>query len=280
MQTYSEPNDRPAHRSSNDVTYGSNRRSPLAAAQLPTIRHRRHFLWPLLGWSLALAYIYIFQIDYRLAHGFYTLEVGKWGLRHAWLTSTVLHEYGQQFSFLWGVALLLITAFSYVRQPLKPYRRGLITTDIAVIASLLLVSLSKHLLALPCPYDLAQYGGDLAGTAAYTLYPGEVGGCFPAGHAAGGYCLFALYFLARIYRVPGYRYMWLPGLLVGLLYGIDQQLRGAHFLSHDLVSAGICWFVSLLCFRIAFGGQSANQNQNQSDPQHPNLMTRADAKSR
>jgi membrane-associated PAP2 superfamily phosphatase len=29
------------------------------------------------------------------------------------------------------------------------------------------------------------------------------------------------------------------------VFGIDQQLRGAHFLSHDLFTAMICWAVAL-----------------------------------
>ena len=40
------------------------------------------------------------------------------------------------------------------------------------------------------------------------------------------------------------------GLGLGLLFGIGQQLRGAHFLSHDLWSLAICWTVSLVIFRL------------------------------
>lgn len=35
------------------------------------------------------------------------------------------------------------------------------------------------------------------------------------------------------------------GLVAGLIFGISQQLRGAHFLSHDLWSLTICWLVAL-----------------------------------
>ena len=35
------------------------------------------------------------------------------------------------------------------------------------------------------------------------------------------------------------------GLLAGGVFGFSQQLRGAHFLSHDLWTLATCWAVSL-----------------------------------
>jgi membrane-associated PAP2 superfamily phosphatase len=40
-------------------------------------------------------------------------------------------------------------------------------------------------------------------------------------------------------------------VFIGPLYGLTQQLRGAHFLSHDLVSIALCWFVSYAVFAFA-----------------------------
>ena len=34
----------------------------------------------------------------------------------------------------------------------------------------------------------------------------------------------------------------------GLVFGSGQQLRGAHFLSHDLWSLAVCWFLALGLF--------------------------------
>ena len=36
------------------------------------------------------------------------------------------------------------------------------------------------------------------------------------------------------------------GLSAGLLFGISQQLRGAHFVSHDIWTLGICWATASL----------------------------------
>jgi membrane-associated PAP2 superfamily phosphatase len=38
------------------------------------------------------------------------------------------------------------------------------------------------------------------------------------------------------------------GLVAGGVFGAAQQLRGAHFLSHDLWTLATCWTVSLLLF--------------------------------
>ena len=35
------------------------------------------------------------------------------------------------------------------------------------------------------------------------------------------------------------------GLAAGLVFGISQQFRGAHFLSHDIWSLALCWYLSL-----------------------------------
>ena len=221
----------------------------LARSHMPTI-NRPFLVYPGLAFITGLVVIRAFDIDRLWADWLYGVEGGHWALRHAWLTSQVLHDDGQRFSIAWGVALLALTAVSAWHTRLRPWRRGLVCLCAAVLASLLLVSLSKHLLALPCPWDLQRYGGDLAGSA-YTLHPGDVGGCFPAGHAAGGYCLVALYFFARHYYLQR-PWLWLlPAVFIGPLYGLTQQLRGAHFLSHDLVSIALCWFVSYAVFAFA-----------------------------
>ena len=39
-------------------------------------------------------------------------------------------------------------------------------------------------------------------------------------------------------------------LVIGLVFGIAQQLRGAHFLSHDLWALMVCWLVALSLHRL------------------------------
>ncbi|GAB3684347.1 phosphatase PAP2 family protein [Salinisphaera aquimarina] len=212
------------------------------------------FFIPVFVLLCALALVQVFSVDVWLADFLYGLEGGHWALRGAWLTSEVLHKDAQKFSILIGVVTLGVIIASCFSSRLRPYRRGLIATLVAALTSLLLVSLSKHQLPLACPWDMQRYGGDLAGHAIFNFYWGQdVGGCFPAGHAAGGYCLLIWFFFARHYQLPHYRLALLPGVVIGLTYDITQELRGAHFLSHDLAAILLCWTVGYLVFRLIMG---------------------------
>jgi len=95
------------------------------------------------------------------------------------------------------------------------------------------------------------YGHNLS----YPLGPGRGGHCFPSGHASGGFALLALYFAAYPHVTKNAWRFLLPGILLGTSFGLAQQLRGAHFLSHDVWTAFLCWFMSLLIFSL-FQGRS------------------------
>ena len=50
---------------------------------------------------------------------------------------------------------------------------------------------------------------------------------------------------------PAWRWMALAaGLMIGAIFGWTQQVRGAHFLSHDLWTLLICWVVALGLFMV------------------------------
>ncbi|GGB80254.1 hypothetical protein GCM10011352_02440 [Marinobacterium zhoushanense] len=116
----------------------------------------------------------------------------------------------------------------------------------------MLVALAKQMTGVECPWNLQPFGG----TQVYLpllqqlLQGGGDGVCFPAGHASAGYAWLALYFAAKT-AAPRWRYAALAvGLGGGLLFGLSQQLRGAHFLSHDLWSMVLCWYAVMLLARL------------------------------
>jgi membrane-associated PAP2 superfamily phosphatase len=76
--------------------------------------------------------------------------------------------------------------------------------------------------------------------------------CFPAAHASSGYALMALYFVAYERGPKLARLGLAAGLVLGLVFGIAQQARGAHFVSHDLWSAFLAWIISLTLYVFAF----------------------------
>ena len=88
--------------------------------------------------------------------------------------------------------------------------------------------------------------GPAVGGYAYAWMPAA--SCFPAGHASAGYAWVALYFFF-LARRPAWRWRGLAiGLIAGAVFGIAQQLRGAHFFSHDLWTLMICWSTALLLY--------------------------------
>jgi membrane-associated PAP2 superfamily phosphatase len=61
----------------------------------------------------------------------------------------------------------------------------------------------------------------------------------------------ALYFFFASVR-PAWRRIGLAiGIGAGAILGVAQQLRGAHYLSHDLWTLAISWFVALGVHRLS-----------------------------
>lgn len=75
------------------------------------------------------------------------------------------------------------------------------------------------------------------------LADGGPGHCFPAGHAVAAYAFLGMYFLWRGHDVSRARAWLLAVLAVGALFGFGQLVRGAHYPSHTLWSAWICWVI-------------------------------------
>ncbi len=107
------------------------------------------------------------------------------------------------------------------------------------------ISLLKYWSNTSCPWDLAMFGGSLTYVSHWNmnLFDGGSGHCFPAGHASTGFAFLGGYFVLRRYR-PRLAMWWVAVTIgVGMILGIAQQLRGAHFMSHTLWTAWICWML-------------------------------------
>ena len=76
------------------------------------------------------------------------------------------------------------------------------------------------------------------------------GHCFPSGHASSAYMFFGVYFFSRCYWPEKSRLVLASVIAMGLIFGFDQQIRGAHYISHDLTSALICWLVCWFIWHI------------------------------
>jgi membrane-associated PAP2 superfamily phosphatase len=198
---------------------------------------------------VALAAVERTPVDLWLADRWFALEGQRWAWRDHWLAYDVIHHYGKQMLIAVGLLLLALIVFGYRSARLGKWRLPLsyLLASMALLPAV--IAWSKRLSPVPCPWDLGRYGGGVAyrPTFDYSFGPTTVGHCFPAGHASGGFALLALYFAAFLYvRRPAL--LLLPGLLVGWVFALGQQARGAHFLSHDLWSLTWCWFGALGLF--------------------------------
>ncbi len=195
--------------------------------------------------------------DMAFADLLYRLEGGHWVLKDAWWTSHLVHRFGKWASTLGALAVLLATVRAW-RAPAHPWRWPLLALVGSIALSTTLVSMFKHVTHMDCPWDLTRYGGTRL---FYGMFESRGGipasGCFPAGHASAGYAWVALYFFA-LSVAPRWRWAALAvGLGAGLVFGFSQQLRGAHFLSHDLWTLAVCWIVPLCLFRLLPRGDAA-----------------------
>ncbi|HEC15366.1 MAG TPA: phosphatase PAP2 family protein [Sedimenticola sp.] len=233
----------------------------MRASGLLTDNHsfwRNHLYAPLTAFLLLAGLFEYSGIDLMFADWLYRLEGGRWALRHDFLFSGILHQGAARLMKILALLILVLAAASHRIAKLGPYRRALWCLALSMPASALLVNIGKGLTHVDCPWDLLRYGGGQPYLGLFEPHSGEGGDgqCFPAGHASGGYALVALYFFF-LQTNPERRFHGLGiGLACGLLFGFTQQLRGAHFLSHDLWTLAICWFNSLAWHQAIFKKRS------------------------
>ena len=222
----------------------------ISSSQLPLLAR-----YPLLPLTLLIPAAWLCAssgLDQFVADWFYALEGGRWLLRDHTLTEAILHKGGRNFSILLWLALLVSWLTVRRRTGLELLSQTLLYLLICAALSNTMVSSLKHLTHMDCPWDLVRYGGDRPLIGLFESRPAGMGAgvCWPAGHSGAGYAWVSLYFAALAIR-PQWRLPALGfGLSLGLVFGISQQLRGAHFLSHDLWTVSICWALAALMYRL------------------------------
>ncbi|MFC4654026.1 phosphatase PAP2 family protein [Rheinheimera marina] len=203
--------------------------------------------------AVGFGIFYSAQLDFVLASAIFELEGGQWRLTNHWLFSEVLHSGSRLLNNI--ILANLLGFWLYQQLSGKTHSERTIALTKLVVSLLLsfsVVALLKRLLPAECPWDLQQFGGDLPFIGVFAQRPADMHPtqCFPAGHASVGYAWVALYFYFLPVNAKKARIGLTTGLLLGLLLGVTQQLRGAHFFSHDLTTLWLCWVVSSLVYLI------------------------------
>lgn len=210
------------------------------AASLPELRRG---LWialvalaALLAWDLGGADLAVVRL-FAGPHGF--------PLRDHWLTAGLLHQGGRWLTT--GLAVMLLV--NAVR-PLWPglTRRERWGAVALTTVSLVLIPLLKQGSTTSCPWDLAEFGGvaHYVSHWRFGVLDGGPGHCFPSGHASSAFAFFSLFFMLRRAYPAQARAALGAVLVLGALYGLAQLARGAHYPSHTMWTAWICWTLAVV----------------------------------
>jgi membrane-associated PAP2 superfamily phosphatase len=227
--------------SSIDISNAASRAMPLQDGRVP----RRDLLitlgalalllcWEASGWDLVLAGLY------ADVHGF--------ALRNHWFFSRVAHNGGRIVS---GMVLAAVVGWALFGNALVMARRLRLAWLGVVLLCLLAVPALKRLSSTSCPWDIDDFGGKVDFVPHWMLgvIDGGPGHCFPSGHAVAAFAFLPLYFQWRRTRPRAALAMLAATLSVGLVFGWAQLARGAHFPSHTMWSAWLCWSTGAVAAR-------------------------------
>ena len=205
-------------------------------------------MWTMIALLLLLAWDAL-ALDLPLAR--LSGSLNGFPLRETWLLSVVLHEDARRLSWVVMIALILAIWWpvGVLRRLSRGERAGMV---LGTLLALLAVSALKSISRTSCPWDLTEFGGVAHYVThwAFGKLDGGGGRCFPAGHASAGFAFVAGYFWLQN-KAPGSARAWLFIVMaIGFILGIAQQLRGAHYMSHTLWAAWVCWTTAALAWGV------------------------------
>lgn len=196
-----------------------------------------HGALPGAAFVLMLFAIGSFQLDARIAEAlFYDREAHAWIGAHTWWAEAWIHTGGRNVVRAIVLAALAVLVGGYFTPRLRPWRKSSLFVVLAIVLSTGIVGILKQVTNVDCPWSLAVYGGTPSPSGA---------ACFPGAHSSSGFALMCCYFLLRERTPLASRVALIAGFGVGALFAFGQEARGAHFLSHDLTSAALVWYVQL-----------------------------------
>lgn len=205
-----------------------------------------HFAAPLCAGVAAIAWLHASGLDRAAIDAAFDASTGQFPLRSHWFTEAVIHSAGKILVMVVTAIAALLLVASRWRTGWVPWRGPLALFVAAMVLGPLATSVGKNLSSARCPWDLARYGG-FATQEHNNAEDGTLGrrGCFPCGQASAGFALMAGYFALRRRRPRAARAALGIGLVYGTILGAGRVLQGAHYPSHVVGTALVCWNVSL-----------------------------------
>jgi membrane-associated PAP2 superfamily phosphatase len=187
------------------------------------------------------------SVDMDLARLAYDPANGGFIGRHSYLLENILHDRAKQLVIAFGVISFFGFIASFFVERLKPWKRELGCLVLSMALSTSFVTPVKVITSVQCPWSLTEFGGhetysELLSPRPDTDKPGR---CWPGGHAATGFTLFALFFVFRDRRPRMAKAGLIFAFSLGTIFSVGRMLQGAHFFSHNIWTAVFCWLICL-----------------------------------
>ena len=212
-------------------------------------------LWLTFGLLAGVVALFEFTpLDLALQDRFYNFEARRWLVDASAPVGRMVFYDGPK-ALIWVIGLTVLTLAAGParwRERFRLDRRGLWLGVLVIATVPALAGLGKKYTNVFCPSEVRRYGGDVAYAKLCAPFPEadrptRRGGCFPAGHASGGFALLGLLAVRASRR---WRQSVIAlGLGLGWWMGGYQMLKGAHYLSHTLTTMIVAWLVVLLWHR-------------------------------
>jgi membrane-associated PAP2 superfamily phosphatase len=159
--------------------------------------------------------------------------------------SHVLHTGAKQLAVLiyLGVLAMMVWPRGIWRQLTRSQRLEIAA---GITLSLVVVTAIKRISLTSCPWDLQAFGGVASYVSHWSwgVSDGGSGSCFPGGHASSAFAFIALSlpWLMSLDKDQQRLGRAMTGVMVlsGLVLGLAQTLRGAHYPSHTAWTALVC----------------------------------------
>lgn len=214
-------------------------------------------LWPaLFALAAVLAGFEFTDLDLAVQDRFFDFETRRWAVDAQDPLGRALFYTGPKVALIIPLGLAVLACAvgpARWRDRLRFDRRDVWVAFLTLATVPILAGLGKQHSDTFCPSEIRRYGGDVPYVKLCAPYPAHdrpdrLGHCFPAGHASGGFALLGLMWLRRTRR-------WqLGGLALGLglgwWMGGYQMLKGAHYLSHTVVTMLGAWIILLAWRRV------------------------------
>lgn len=211
-----------------------------------------HAVFPLIAFCMMLFIFNITELDLSISDIFFNHALHKWSYGESWWSVTLIHIWGKDLIAAIFIASLLGFGLSFFVKRFETFRFVCAYIAMTIFIATVIVALLKQYSNVDCPWDLQFFNGVKPYYHIFSHKPSNfvAGKCYPGGHSSGGFSLLLLYFLFLDYK-KSYAYMGLGiGLTMGAIFGFGQLVRGAHFVSHDMTSAMICWLIALVLYKI------------------------------